>query len=58
MKGRNGLEVTQSKQFVSASEEEMEWICKGFVPENTKKTMNWAVKVFDEWQVQRNETIN
>ena len=37
MKGTDGKEVTQSKWFVAASEEEMEQICKGFVSKNTKR---------------------
>ena len=32
----------------------MEQSCMGFVPENTKKSMNWSVKVFKQWGVQRN----
>ena len=36
MKGTEGKEVTQSKQFVAAFEEEMEQICKRFVPKNTR----------------------
>ena len=36
----------------------MERIRKGFVPENTKKCMNWAVKVFEHWRVQRNAKTN
>ena len=49
MKGTEGKEVAQSKQFVDASKEEMEQVCKGFVRKNTRKAMNWAVKVFEQW---------
>ena len=58
LKRTYGKVVTQSKWFVVASEEEMEQISKGFVPKNTKKTTNWAVKVFEQWRVQRNEATN
>ena len=58
MKGIDGKEVTQSKRFVAVSEEEMEQICKGFVPKNTKKATSWAVKVFEQWRLQRNEMTN
>ena len=53
VKGTEGKEVTQSKHFVAASEEEMEKICKGFVPKNTRKVTNWAVKVFEQWRMQK-----
>ena len=36
----------------------MEWICKGFMPKNTQKTTNWAVKMFEQWRVQTNEATN
>ena len=58
MKRTDGREVTPTKRFVVASEKEMEQICKGFVPENTKKCTNWAVKVFEQWRVQRNATTD
>ena len=58
MKGTEGKEVTQSKWFVVASKEEMEQICKGFVRKNTWKATNWAVKVIDQWQMQRKELTN
>ena len=31
-------------------------ICKGVVPSNTKKATSWAVRVFDEWRLERNAT--
>ena len=38
MKGTDGREVTLSKQSVAASEEDMEQICKGFVPKKSLRT--------------------
>ena len=31
-------------------------ICKGVVPPNTKKATSWAVRVFEEWRMERNKT--
>ena len=38
--------------------EQMEMICKGIILKNTKKTTNWAVKVFEQWEVKRNEAAS
>lgn len=55
-KGKGGKE---SKRFVApTSSVEMEKICKGFVPKNTQKATNWAVRVFEEWRVERNKATS
>ena len=55
VKGKGGKKVTGSKWFVSpTSSVEMDKICKGFVPKNTEKATNWAVRVFEQWRVERN----
>ena len=56
-KGKGGKKtVTGSKRFVSpTSSVEMDKICKGFVPKNTEKARNWAVRVFEQWRVERTE---
>ena len=38
------------------ADSEMDFVTKGFVPENTKKSMSWALRVFEEWVAQRNES--
>ena len=40
------------------STEQMETICKRFIPHNMKKSRNWAVKVFKQWQVEGNEAAS
>ena len=51
--------VTGSKRFVSStSSVEMDKICKGFVPKNTEKATNWAVRVFEQWRVERNRATS
>ena len=58
-KSGDGKQVLRCKRFVvPASKEEMTEICKGFVPKNMKKATNWAVKVFKQWRVQRNEVAD
>ena len=37
------------------SNTEMIEICKGFVPDNTKKNTEWAIRVFSEWRSYRNK---
>ena len=40
----------KSKRFAAAtSDEQMEKLRKGFVPKNTTKSTNWAVRVFEQW---------
>ena len=36
--------------------ERMEEICKGFVPANTKKATTWAVRAFEQWREERNNS--
>ncbi len=37
-------------RFVSPlSKSEMDVVTKGFIPENTKKSTAWALRVFHEW---------
>ena len=38
---------------VSSDQEEIDRITKGYVPMNTQKSTNWAVKVFNEWRGSR-----
>ena len=33
----------------------MDTICRGYVPPNTKKATSWAVHTFEQWQDQQNE---
>ena len=33
----------------------MKEICQGYVPRNTNKATNWALKVFQSWREQRGE---
>ena len=50
------LDSTSTKRFVSpTSEVDMKKICQGFVPKNTQKATDWAVRVFTEWRAQRNK---
>ena len=35
----------------------MDAVCKGFVPKNTKKSTNWAMRVFKQWRDSRNSTV-
>ena len=45
----------KSKRFAAAtSDEQMEKPRKGFVPKNTTKSTNWAVRVLEQWRVERN----
>ena len=58
-KGKGGKKVTGSKQFVSpTSSVKMDKICKGFVPKETEKATNWAVRVFEQWRVERNRVAS
>ena len=40
------------------STEQMEVICKSFIPKNMKKSTNWAAKVFEQWRVKRNKAAS
>ena len=43
-----------SKRFKTAtSEEEINVITKGYIPNNTKRSTSWSVKVFNEWRCAR-----
>lgn len=45
-----------SKRFKAASDEkEVENLTKGYVPQNTKKSTAWAIKVFNEWRCSRDQ---
>ena len=59
-KGKGGKKtVTGSNRFVSpTSSVEIDKICKGFVPKNTEKATNWAVRVFEQWRVERNRATS
>ena len=37
------------------SSSQMKEICQGYVPRNTNKATNWALKVFQLWREQRGE---
>ena len=39
------------------TDQEMSTLSKGYVPANTKKNNGWAVRVFNEWRAQRNQSI-
>ena len=55
VKGKGGKKVTESKWFVSpTSSVEMDKICKGIVPKYTEKATSWAVRLFEQWRVERN----
>ena len=34
----------------------MERVCKGYVPKNTTKATDWALRVFEQWKENRNHT--
>ena len=36
----------------------MKEICRGYVPKNTSKSTDWAVRVFKAWREQRSEEID
>ena len=36
----------------------MDQICKGSVPKNTEKATNWAVRVLEQWRVERNRAAS
>ena len=47
------------KQFVApTSIEQTETVCKRFIMKNTNKSTNWAVKMFEQWRVKRNEAAS
>ena len=35
----------------------MDAVCKGCVPKNTKKSTNWAMRVFKQWRDSSNSTV-
>ena len=51
------LEVAgPSRRFADPlSPSKMKTICEGFVPKNTQKATDWAIRVFTEWRDNRNE---
>ncbi len=44
----------EKERFEFVGDEEMETICKGYVPVNTEKNTKWSVKCFNQWVVSRN----
>ena len=54
-KKRLKLSLAKKNRFVYKQKEEMETICKGYVPPNTEKNTNWALKCLNEWRYARNE---
>ena len=49
--------LKKKKRFLSPKkDDEMSLITKGYVPSNTRKQTDWAVRVFSEWRRQRNES--
>lgn len=50
---------SKRKRFSSPkSKVEMKKIGQGFVPKNTQKSTDWAVKVYREWVRERNKRTN
>ena len=48
----------KQKRFATpADNEEMEKICQGYVPPNTRKLTNWALIVFEQWREERNADV-
>ena len=48
----------KQKRFATpADNEEMEKICQGYVPPNTRKSTNWALTVFEQWRKERNADV-
>ena len=61
-KKRLRLSTLQKDRFAYIEEEEIASICKeiasickGYVPPNTQKNTNWALKCFTEWSFSRNK---
>ena len=52
---RPRLSLSLKKCFEAVREEDMENICRGYVPPNTEKNTKWAVKCFNEWISFRNQ---
>ena len=48
----------EKERFAIVSSEEMNTICKGYVPANTEKNTKWSVKCFKEWIFCRNRVCN
>ena len=47
----------KNRRFASsltANDREMRKVCEGFTPQNTTKNTDWALRVFQEWEKQRN----
>ena len=44
------------KRFALASHEELAKLAEGLVPENTSKTINWALKNFNQWMATRKQS--
>ena len=44
---------TLSRFSESCSSAEMQVICQGYIPKNTRKATTWALKVFKAWREQR-----
>ena len=48
----------KQKRFATpADNKEMEKICQGYVPPNTRKSTNWALTVFEQWREERNTDV-
>ena len=56
-KGKGGKKATGSKRFVSPTS--MDKICEGLFRRLTrKKLQTWAVRLFEQWRVERNRATS
>ena len=48
--------VVPAERFKTpTSDEDMTRLCKAYVPPNTKKNTDWALRLFSEWRAERNK---
>ncbi len=52
-KPRLSLSLKKKRFAPPLTEPDMKKVCEGFTPKNTTKNTEWALKVFHEWQDQR-----
>lgn len=57
LKKKAAPEKTPSSRFGNVSNDEISAMSKGYVPLNTEKNTNWALRVFQEWKSARNKSV-
>ena len=51
---KSSVTPSEGRFKAPTSNEEMAEISKGYVPHNTQKNTDWALRVFTEWRAERN----